>query len=624
MNLSYFIQMLFIIPLLGFLCSLFVGSKNEKFISKISTYTIGFHLLTLVVLILYWIFYHQPSLNIEEIILYSKDGYKFVIDFYFDKVSVVFLIVGAILSFMVVIYSRYYLHRERDYKRFFNIILLFYLGYNLLVLAGNFETLFIGWEILGISSFLLIAYYRDRFLPVKNAIKVFSIYRLGDIGILLAMWMSHFLWHENVSFLKLHNNELVSEHLISHSSMGMFISVMLVIAASIKSAQFPFSSWLPRAMEGPTTSSAIFYGSLSVHMGAFLLLRTHPFWENQYAIRILVLNVGLFTMLISTGISRVQSTIKSQVAYSSIAQIGIIFMEIAMGFENLALFHFAGNAFLRTYQLLVSPSVVSYLIKEQFYTYSEAKKSIEYSLPKSFHYTLYILCLKEWNLDAFIYEVIWNPIKRLARRYKFVDNVFSISILTIIFTGGIYVYFNKSNLHSPLIPYLPVVFAAIGCLLMLKSFSEKKRVYYAWFLVILGHLWTTLAIAINDIVPLEQVVINLSGVLLSGFIGGLVLVYISKKEKNINLAFFQGHSFEYPKLDLIFLLACLGMTGFPITPMFLGEDLLFSHIYESQFILATIVSLSFIVDGLTVIRIYARIFMGPHIKNYHPVAARNA
>jgi formate hydrogenlyase subunit 3/multisubunit Na+/H+ antiporter MnhD subunit len=186
------------------------------------------------------------------------------------------------------------------------------------------------------------------------------------------------------------------------------------------------------------------------------------------------------------------------------------------------------------------------------------------------------------------------------------------------------VYFNKSELQNPIIPYLPILFASIGCLLILKSFSEKRRVNYAWFLVTLGHLWTTLAIAVNDLVPLEQIAINLSGVLVSAVIGALVLIRIGKREKNTDLSMFYGHSYEYPRLDLVFLLACLGMTGFPITPMFLGEDLLFSHIHKNQVLLASIVSLSFIVDGLSIIRIYARIFMGPHIKTYHDIAFRSS
>jgi NADH:ubiquinone oxidoreductase subunit 5 (subunit L)/multisubunit Na+/H+ antiporter MnhA subunit len=165
------------------------------------------------------------------------------------------------------------------------------------------------------------------------------------------MWASHYLFHENITFMKLNNYELVNEHLQIHSFIGVFIALCLACAAAAKSAQIPFSSWLPRAMEGPTPSSAIFYGSLSVHLGVFLMLRTHPLWEHQTTMRIAIGLMGFTTSIAASLMARVQSSVKSQVAYSSISQIGIIFIEIALGFETLALIHFAGNAFLRTYQL---------------------------------------------------------------------------------------------------------------------------------------------------------------------------------------------------------------------------------------------------------------------------------
>ncbi|MFN7703411.1 MAG: proton-conducting transporter membrane subunit, partial [Chryseotalea sp.] len=345
------INIFILIPLLGFLVSLVIPDKKEEWLSRVAFGTAGLNLIVVTIFTLYWILQGAPLLNMKDFDLFAADGYEFFIDFCFDKISVVFLLLGAMLTFLVTIYSRYYLHREEGYKRFFNTVLFFYLGYNLVTLSGNLETLFLGWEILGVSSFLLIAFYRDRYLPVKNAVKVFSIYRIADVGLILAMWLSHHLWLENITFAKLANYDLVHEHLQNHTWVGVAISVMILLAAAAKSAQLPFSSWLPRAMEGPTPSSAIFYGSLSVHMGVFLLLRTYHFWEHQIYIRIVIALVGLTTALVATGIARVQSSIKSQVAYSSIAQIGIIFIEVALGFTNLALFHIAGNAFLRTYQL---------------------------------------------------------------------------------------------------------------------------------------------------------------------------------------------------------------------------------------------------------------------------------
>src|SRR5205085_323664 len=151
---------------------------------------------------------------------------------------------------------------------------------------------------------------------------------------ILAMWLTHHLFHANVTFQQLSNYEIVHEHLQSHTLVGVGISLAILVAAAAKSAQLPFSSWLPRAMEGPTPSSAIFYGSLAVHLGAFLLMRTFPFWEQQVSVRILIAVVGLGTTIIATGIARVQSSIKSQIAYASIAQIGLIFTELEAGFTK--------------------------------------------------------------------------------------------------------------------------------------------------------------------------------------------------------------------------------------------------------------------------------------------------
>ena len=155
------------------------------------------------------------------------------------------------------------MHREHGYKRFFNTIQFFYVGYNIIIFAGNLETMFIGWEVLGISSFLLIAFYRDRYLPVKNATKIFSIYRVGDVGLILAMWMTHHLFHQNVTFHQLNDYTLGHEHLQTHTWVGVFISVMFLVSAAAKSGQLPFSSWVPRAMEGPTPSSCLLYTSPS-------------------------------------------------------------------------------------------------------------------------------------------------------------------------------------------------------------------------------------------------------------------------------------------------------------------------------------------------------------------------
>ncbi len=619
------IQLFIAVPLVGFIISLFVRERNENLLSRIAFLTTGIVFLLTIIFISLWMYLSNPVLNLQEFEVYKTQHFKFLIDFFFDGTTAVFLFVGSFLTFLIMLYSRYYLHREKGYKRFFNTVLFFFLGYNITIFAGNFETLFIGWELLGISSFLLIAFYRERYLPVRNAVKVFSIYRIGDVGILMAMWASHHLWHENITFVKLGNYELVHDHLQGHSLAGVFISVMILIAAAAKSAQFPFSSWLPRAMEGPTPSSAIFYGSLSVHFGVFLLLRTYPFWEEQTVVRVMIGTLGFVTAFIATFVGRVQSSIKTQIAYASIAQIGIIFIEIALGWKQLALFHFAGNAFLRTYQLLVSPSVVSYLIQDQFYHFRPRAKPFEDSLPKRFEYTLYQLSLKEFNLDKLPNKLIFTPLKRIGQQLNFLTyrNV-SFYVIPSYFIA-LFFYFHQASLHPLVLEYLPILFSFLGFLFVLKAFSERTSPRLAWLLIIINHFWIALAISFNDQFEWGQVALYLSGVVGAGLLGFIIITLLRRREPAFfSLNGYYGHAYEYPRLAFLFLLACLGLMGFPISPTFIGEDLIFGHIRNDQVLLALFNALGFVMGGIALIRIYARLFLGPHCKAYHETALRSS
>lgn len=617
------IQIFVLLPLLGFIIGLFIPHKKEKLIARVGIYTVGAHFISIVAFTLYWIINGHQTVDFKNLVLFSTSDYEFFIDLHFDKITVVYAWVGAFLTFLVTIYCHYYLHRESGYKRFFNSIMFFYTGYTVTVFSGNLETLFVGWEILGISSFLLIAFYRDRYLPVKNAFKVFSIYRLGDVGLILAMWSCHHLFHKNITFYELQNQMLVSEHLQEHTMIGFFVAAMILVTASAKSAQLPFSSWLPRAMEGPTPSSAIFYGSLSVHLGVFLMLRTHELWENQFSVRILIGVLGLITSAVASSVARVQSSIKAQIAYSSISQIGLIFIELAFELKTVALIHFAGNAFLRTYQLLVSPSTVSYLIREQFYNFVAKPKSIEDSFSNKIKYTFYILSLKEYNLDTLIY-IMWRPLKIMGRSLNFVNARNVLFYFLPAYLIGILVLFIEDKIPAGIHRQIPTVLSFIGFVMVLKSYTERKNVILAWTLIIMNHFWIVLAVSYNEHYMYTQSLLYLSGIVLMGTLGYIVINKLRSIESHVDLNGFNGHAYEHPKFALVFLLSCLGLTGFPITPTFIGEDIIFTHIHEDQIALAFFTSSSLIIDGIAAIRIYARVFLGPHVKTYHEAAYRSS
>lgn len=618
------LELLILWPFVSFFISLLLPKNNERLISGFVFTSMAAHLFSLIGFVVFWATKGFPTINLMEFFVYKGHSLHFFIDFYFDGITAVYALTGAMLAFLVATYSRIYLHRESGYKRFFNTKMLFYAGYTLTVFSGNLETLFVGWEILGLTSFLLVAYYRDRYLPVKNAYKVFSIYRIGDVGIILAIWASHHLWHENITFAKLQNVTLVHHHLEANTMFGLFISMMLLLAASAKSAQFPFSSWLPRAMEGPTPSSAIFYGSLSVHLGLFLLIRTMPFWEHQLAARIMIGGVGVMTAFIGASIGRVQSSVKSQIAYASVAQIGLMFVELALGFQTFALFHFVGNAFLRTYQLLVSPSAVSYMIREQFYHFIPSPVMKQYTTLDKYRNTYYMLSLREFDMDVLLDRFVWRPFKNLGNLLRFINirNVYFITLPTYILAVFIQVF---SYRMPPFVrDVLPEIFALIGLFLVFRAYSGRRNVFVVWTLLIMNHFWIVLAISFNDALTVYEILFHLSGVVIAGTLGYFVLHYVTSREKGVDLNGFQGHVYEYPKAASLFLLACLGVAGFPITTTFVGEDILFSHIEYDDVFLAFLLASGFVISGIALIRMYARIFLGPHVKSYHSVAKKSA
>ncbi len=619
------LQLFIILPLLGFIVSLFFSNKNENAIAATVILTVGIQFFGLLFFIFSWVGNGCPILDIKHFTFYKEGNIEIFIDLFFDKITAVFAAVGFLITFLVAIFSRFYLHRDSGYKRFFSTLLLFFFAYSIVIFSGNFETLFIGWEFLGIGSFILIIFYGDRYLPVKNGLKTISIYRLSDVCLMLALWMSHHLWHENITFIQLKDVFLVASHIEEHKYYALFIVVMIIIAASIKSAQFPFSSWLPRAMEGPTTSSAIFYGSLSAHIGVFLLLRTYAYWESILIAKIIIITVGSVSALVATLIASVQSTVKTQIAYSSISQIGIMFVELAMGWHTLVLFHFAGNAFLRTYQLLVSPSVLGYLVHEQFFSYKPKKYDSNISFINKISNSIYVLSLKEWNLDTFQFKFMWSPFKWIGRKLNFLSNKMVLYSLIVIYSIGIYLFLNQDILPKKLDQFLHILFAFIGMLLILKSFSKRTDAIVVWFMLITSQFYILLAISfLNDKYEYMEILIYVSGLLIAACIGFFSLYKLKMIENKIDLNDFYGYNHDHPKYGFWFLISCLAFAGLPFTPTFIGVDLMFSHIDKNEYLLLAIIVISLLFVEISVLRIYARLFLGPNKKQNHQIAYRSS
>jgi NADH-quinone oxidoreductase subunit L len=284
--------------------------------------------------------------------------YHFSVKFVFDRLSVPFAILSFVLTGTIGAFASKYLHREPGFNRFFVIYSLFALGMEVTALAGTIETLFTGWELVGLSSALLVAYFQERPAPARNGLWVWIVYRVSDAALLLASVVMHRLRGEGDFNQLLGSGPWPDEISSVTTGQALLVGLLLVVAAAGKSALVPFSGWLARAMEGPTPSSAVFYGALSVHLGAFLLLRVSPLLDKSFVLCAVVVTLGLTTALYAYLAGSVQTDIKSALAFASLLQVGIIVVEIGLGFRYLALVHMLGHACLRTLQFVRAPSLL--------------------------------------------------------------------------------------------------------------------------------------------------------------------------------------------------------------------------------------------------------------------------
>lgn len=338
------------------------------------------------------------------------------IEFLVDRLSLAFAVLAAAIAGVVSAFSNRYLHRESGYNRYFVLFAMFVTGMLLVALAGNVEVLFVGWELVGISSALLVAFFHERPASVSNAVRVFSVYRISDAAMLsAAVLLRHVAGSDSLSLLF---GGRGGAAVTLTGTNATIIAVLLVLAVAGKSALLPFSSWLPRAMEGPTPSSAVYYGSLSIHAGCFLLLRAAPLLQHAPAARVLAAALGAATALFAAVTTRVQSDVKSSLAYAALTQVGLIVVEIALGWTTLAFVHLAGHACFRLLQFLSAPNVLHDLhgIESAMGEPALAKSHVS-----PVHRLVFLVALERGFLDSILDRVVVGPFTRTARRMTRVD-----------------------------------------------------------------------------------------------------------------------------------------------------------------------------------------------------------
>ena len=349
---------------------------------------------------------------------FSVGHHEATIDLVADGLSVPYVCFSTGLCALVNAFAGKYLHREPGFTRFFLLLALFGTGMNLMVLAGSIDVLFAGWEFLGISSTLLIGFFQDRTNAAKAAVRAFITYRICDVGLLTAGVMVHRAVGSG-DFERLFSGAWPNGNCLVPATTATVISLLLVFAAMGKSAQVPFSNWLPMAMEGPTPSSAIFYGALSIHAGAYVLLRCEPLLEAAPVARLLLVVIGVGTALHAAAVGRVQTDLKSMLAYASMTQAGIIFAEIGLGLRVVALVHIVSHAILRSLQILRSPSALHdrHELEAALGGHPGGGKSwLRDNLPPAAQAWLYRVSLERGFEEMAVMRLIVGPIWRMLQR----------------------------------------------------------------------------------------------------------------------------------------------------------------------------------------------------------------
>lgn len=397
-------------------CFLLQYKPGERAISQLVQGTVNISLAAAVAsaLVMLWQGIAQHPIELGDWIITPYYHLKF--EFVLDVLSLSYVLLTLLLCTVIAGFSTRYLHRESGYGRFFLLYSVFLLGMVTAALSDTVETLFAGWELVGLASVLLIAFFHARPSPPRNGLRVWIIYRTCDVALLLAAILMHEV-NGAGDFDHLVGNAAWPDHVaVNVGPHFALLGVLFVIAAAGKSALLPFSSWLPRAMEGPTPSSAIFYGALSVHLGVFLLLRVSPVLDSAPWLSAIVVVLGIASACFAYLAGRVQTDIKSALAFASLTQVGIIIAEIGLGLRYIALLHLLGHACLRTLQFLRAPSMLHDHHQLENATGSRPRDEEtpwEQKLPSPLQLRLYRFALERGYLDALLEKLVARPVLAL-------------------------------------------------------------------------------------------------------------------------------------------------------------------------------------------------------------------
>ena len=361
-NISNLVWLIPVLPLIGFI----INALGRKTLSKGASGIIGSSVILGAFILSVLVFLHVKDsgqfdqhyfdfINISQL--------KLGFDFKVDALSSLFLLIITGVGFLIHVYSTSYMHGEsaKDFAKYFAYLNLFVFSMLLLVLGGNFVIMFIGWEGVGLCSYLLIGYWFRKEAYTDAANKAFIMNRIGDLGFLLAVfWM----------IAKIGSADF--DVIFSAESLQKFtpaditgITLLLFIGATGKSAQIPLYTWLPDAMAGPTPVSALIHAATMVTAGIYMIARSNALFSLSEITQTVITIVGLATALVAASIAIRQNDIKKVLAYSTVSQLGFMFLALGTGNYVAAVFHVLTHAFFKALMFLGSGSVIHAMAGEQ-------------------------------------------------------------------------------------------------------------------------------------------------------------------------------------------------------------------------------------------------------------------
>jgi NADH-quinone oxidoreductase subunit L len=349
-----------LLPMAGFLVVLLLGSYlDERGIGAVATGVVALSFAGSVVMFVQLLGDSNRQVSVHLFTWISVGGLKAPASLLIDPLSVTMCLFVTGISALIHLYSIGYMAGERDYRKFFLYLNLFVFSMLLLVMAGNLVLTFVGWEGVGVCSYWLVSYYFDRDTAASAGKKAFIYNRVGDVGLLAAMFLIFSRLH-TLTYLGIFGRAGTLS-----PTVATLVVLALLLGATGKSAQIPLFNWLPDAMEGPTPVSALIHAATMVTAGVYLLCRMAPVLALSSSGRLTIAVIGAATAFVAATIACAQRDIKKVLAFSTISQIGYMVLAVGAGAYSAAIFLMVSHAFFKALLFLGSGSVIHSLGGEQ-------------------------------------------------------------------------------------------------------------------------------------------------------------------------------------------------------------------------------------------------------------------